>query len=174
MPKNKGLGGKGHRKRKGTVSLKREMTWCGDDQAYAQVLKITGGLYVQVQCFDATGKSLFERKAHIRGKMRKRVWLSPGDSILVNLRNYQDDTCDVLLKYTPDEVRQLKAKGFVPYDETNDDVMMDEVDESDESDDSELVESGESGELEKLDEDKSEESEDSKSYDSEIEDLKYL
>jgi translation initiation factor 1A len=37
------------------------------------------------QCFD--GK---ERLCHIRGKLRKKVWINTGDIILVGLRGYQE------------------------------------------------------------------------------------
>jgi translation initiation factor 1A len=37
-------------------------------------------------CFD--GKL---RLCHIRGKMRKKVWVGAGDIIMVSLRDYQDE-----------------------------------------------------------------------------------
>jgi translation initiation factor 1A len=64
---------------------------------------------VEAQCFD--GKS---RLCHIRGKMRKKVWISAGDIVLVAKREYQDDKADVILKYSPEEARQLKALGQLP------------------------------------------------------------
>ncbi|VDK74616.1 unnamed protein product [Anisakis simplex] len=60
-------------------------------------------------CFD--GK---QRLCHIRGKLRKKVWINTGDIILVGLRDYQDDKADVILKYNPDEARNLKACGQLP------------------------------------------------------------
>lgn len=41
---------------------------------------------VEATCFD--GKT---RICHIRGKLRKKVWIGPGDFILIGLRDYQDD-----------------------------------------------------------------------------------
>ena len=41
---------------------------------------------LEAYCFD--GK---QRQCHIRGKMRKKVWVGAGDIILVSLRDYQDD-----------------------------------------------------------------------------------
>jgi translation initiation factor 1A len=38
----------------------------------------------KAQCFDG-----IKRLCHIRGKMRKRVWVSAGDIVLVGLRDYQ-------------------------------------------------------------------------------------
>ena len=46
--------------------------------------------------------------------MRKRVWVSAGDIVLVGLRDYQDEKGDVILKYTSDEARNLKAYGELP------------------------------------------------------------
>jgi translation initiation factor 1A len=37
-----------------------------------------------------------------------------GDVILVSLRSYQDEKCDVIHKYQADEVRKLKQKGEIP------------------------------------------------------------
>ena len=78
-------------------------------QEYAQVLKMLGNGRLEAYCFD--GK---KRLAHIRGKMRKRVWIGVGDIILVGLREFQDAKCDVLLKYTADEARNLKIYGELP------------------------------------------------------------
>lgn len=36
------------------------------------------------------------------------------DSILLSLRDYQDNKGDVLMKYAPDEARSLKAYGELP------------------------------------------------------------
>ena len=51
---------------------------------------------------------------HIRGKMRKKVWVNQGDIVLLSLRDYQDDKADVISKYTADEARQLKKLGELP------------------------------------------------------------
>jgi translation initiation factor 1A len=64
---------------------------------------------VEAQCFDGN-----KRLGTIRGKMRKKVWINQGDIILVGLREFQDDKCDVILKYNADEARNLKAYGELP------------------------------------------------------------
>ena len=51
---------------------------------------------------------------HIRGKMRKKVWIGQGDIVLVGLRDYQDEKADVILKYSADEARVLKQYGELP------------------------------------------------------------
>lgn len=43
-----------------------------------------------------------------------QVWINQGDIILVGLRDYQDAKADVILKYNPDEARNLKSYGELP------------------------------------------------------------
>ena len=106
-----GKGGKNRRRGKkgGGEEEKRELDFKEHGQEYGQVLKMLGNGRLDVYCFD--GK---KRLGHIRGKMRKRVWINVGDIILVGLREFQDAKCDVLLKYTPDEARNLKIYGELP------------------------------------------------------------
>ncbi|XP_008486994.1 eukaryotic translation initiation factor 1A, X-chromosomal-like [Diaphorina citri] len=76
---------------------------------YAQVTKMLGNGRLEAMCFDGT-----KRLCHIRGKLRKKVWINQGDIILIGLRDYQDAKADVILKYTPDEARNLKTYGEFP------------------------------------------------------------
>lgn len=61
-----------------------------------------------------------------------QVWINPGDIILIGLRDFQDAKADVILKYTPDEARNLKTYGELPETlRTNDRVTFveDDLDE---------------------------------------------
>ncbi|KAJ2902411.1 eukaryotic translation initiation factor 1a [Zalerion maritima] len=110
MPKNKGKGGKNRRRGKNeNDNEKRELTFKEEGQEYAQVVKMLGNGRLEAQCFDGT-----KRLAHIRGKLRKKVWINQGDIILLSLRDYQDEKGDVILKYTADEARSLKSFGELP------------------------------------------------------------
>lgn len=42
------------------------------------------------------------------------MWINQGDIVLIGLREYQDTKADVILKYTPDEARNLKTYGEFP------------------------------------------------------------
>ncbi len=42
------------------------------------------------------------------------MWINQGDIILLSLREFQDDKADVIVKYTADEARNLKAYGELP------------------------------------------------------------
>jgi initiation factor 1A len=45
---------------------------------YAQVVKMLGNGRLEAKCFDGP-----VRLAHIRGKLRKKVWINQGDIILL-------------------------------------------------------------------------------------------
>jgi len=110
MPKNKGKGGKNRRRGKNeNETEKRELVFKEDGQEYAQVVKMLGNGRLEALCFDGV-----KRLCHIRGKLRKKVWINTSDIILLGLRDYQDSKADVILKYAPDEARNLKAYGELP------------------------------------------------------------
>ncbi|SPO00064.1 probable eukaryotic translation initiation factor 1A [Cephalotrichum gorgonifer] len=110
MPKNKGKGGKNRRRGKNEAdNEKRELVFKEDGQEYAQVIKMLGNGRLEAQCMDGV-----RRLGNIRGKLRKKVWINQGDIILLSLRDYQDNKGDVILKYTADEARSLKAYGELP------------------------------------------------------------
>nr|CDS27722.1 translation initiation factor eIF 1A [Hymenolepis microstoma] len=120
MPKNKGKGGKNRRRGKNeNEGQKRDLIYRDEGQQYAKVERLLGNGRLEAYCFDGV-----KRLCHIRGKMRKKVWINSGDIILVSLRDYQDQKADVILKYLNDEARQLKACGEIPdtvhLDENND------------------------------------------------------
>jgi len=110
MPKSKGKGGKNRRRgTKDGDEVKRELVMKEEGQEYAQVLKMLGNGRLDAFCFD--GK---QRQCHIRGKMRKKVWINKDDIILLGLRDFQDSKADVIYKYKPDEIRELKKLKQLP------------------------------------------------------------
>lgn len=110
MPKNKGAGGK--KRRKGKSDMPQEMVYKVDGQEYAQVTKSLGNAFMEVMCFTSEGN--ISRRAHIRGTMRKRAWMTQGDIVLVNCRDFQESTYDIVLKYNLSEARTLRSKRLIP------------------------------------------------------------
>lgn len=109
MPKNKGAGGKNRRRGKGDVNLEnRELVFKENDQDYAIVNKMLGGTNVRVTLSDSTTVV-----AHIRGSFKKKIWIVPGDLVLVGLRDYQEGKVDIIYKYTVDEQKMLKSYGEI-------------------------------------------------------------
>ena len=45
--------------------------------------------------------------------MRKRVWLKVGEWVLVSLRDFQDNKCNIIHKYSESDVNQLKKIGAI-------------------------------------------------------------
>ena len=109
MPKAKGKGGKNRRRGKNDGDEKRELVFKEDGQEYAQVLRMLGNGRLEAQCIDGV-----KRLCHIRGKMRKKVWVNNVDIILLGLRDFQDEKADVIHKYNADEARNLKTYGELP------------------------------------------------------------
>merc|ERR1719433_1396021 len=98
-------------------------------------------------CFDGV-----KRLCHIRGKLRKKVWINQSDIVLIGLRDYQDAKADVILKYSAHEARNLKSYGEFPDSvkinetvefggEGDDDIEFDDIDshhsDSNDNDDTE-------------------------------------
>ena len=103
------LGGKNQKKKKKTQAEDRECRFKDESEEYAQIIKILGDGRFQCKCADG-----IERIAHVRGKMRKRIWLANGDIILVSLREFENEKCDVVEKYKEKEVAKLKNAGETP------------------------------------------------------------
>jgi translation initiation factor 1A len=109
MPKNTGMGGNKRKKGKKQVQEDRELRYKEESEEYAQITKILGDGRFQCKCADGV-----DRIAHVRGKMRKRTWLANGDIILVSIREFEPEKCDVVEKYKEKEVAKLKSVGEIP------------------------------------------------------------
>mgnify|MGYP001221783070 CR=1 FL=1 len=90
------------------MSRKRELEFKDDGQEYAEITKMLGNGRCQAKCTDGV-----TRLAVIRGALRKKVWINLGDWVLVGLRDFQDGKCDILAKFSDEDVRNLKAYGEI-------------------------------------------------------------
>merc|ERR1719273_2851970 len=63
-------------------------------------------------CFDGV-----KRLCHIRGKLRKKVWINQSDIVLIGLRDYQDAKADVILKYYGEFPESVKINETVQFGE---------------------------------------------------------
>jgi len=101
MPNKKG--GKNYKKSKHAnndpVLYERQ-----EGQMYARILKLLGNCNVLVFCNDNK-----ERICHIRGSMRKKVWLGPGDIVLISLRD-GDERGDICVRFDPSIINRLQAR----------------------------------------------------------------
>ena len=103
-------GGRNHRKiASKNISQTRELTFKEHGQEYAQVLKLLGCARFELYCFDGQ-----TRLGIARGKIKKRQWIKPDDIVLIGLRSYQNEKCDIILRYTPEETRILIIDKHLP------------------------------------------------------------
>jgi translation initiation factor 1A len=112
MVKNKkgGKNHKKHKKQKGEGEYERELIFKdAEGQEYGQVVKLLGNCRFDCECFD--GKN---RLVHIRGKLVSKTKLTPGDVVLISLREFEDRKADMLLQYNVREVKTLKSLGEIP------------------------------------------------------------
>lgn len=111
-------GGKGYKKGKGGNDSTPDFPEPGDGALFARVLKTLGNCRIIAYCNDNE-----RRICHIRGAMRKRVWINEGDVILVSTREFEAgggagsdidpankkfENADVLAKYDPKHYARLK------------------------------------------------------------------
>jgi translation initiation factor 1A len=112
MPPNK-KGGKNYKKGK-HVDDEPIMYERLEGQMYGRILRLLGGCNALVFCNDNR-----ERLCHIRGNMRKKVWLAVGDIVLVSLRELDRsgntpasavERGDICAKYDPKVIYKLREK----------------------------------------------------------------
>jgi len=140
MPKNT-KGGKKHKKNKNYGSENKSLRYKEEGQEYAKVTRCKGNCRFDVSCCD--GKN---RAAILCGSMRKRKFINQGQLVLVSIREWQDDICDIIDSYEESHAKRLKSDKEIPdsfrlgddnpYDEQDDGVefVMTIPGESDESD----------------------------------------
>ncbi|MEM1527614.1 MAG: translation initiation factor eIF-1A [Sulfolobales archaeon] len=77
-------------------------------QVICVVSQLVGANYVKVVCADEQ-----TRVARIPGKLRKKVWISPLDVVLVELWAEVSDKGDIVYKYSRDERKKLIEYGYL-------------------------------------------------------------
>ena len=109
MPNNKG--GKKYKRNKNIAQENKNTRFKDENesQEYAQITKALGNCRFEVLCFD--GKT---RLATMCGKMRKRVFVNQGELVLVSLRDWQDNKCDIIDKYNDNDIQKFRQKKLLP------------------------------------------------------------
>src|SRR3989338_2000775 len=72
------------------------------------VLQRLGGKRMSVK---TTDKKI--RNCRVPGKFKRKFWLRPGNIVLIQPWPDNDDKGDVVYQYRPNEISQLKRKGFL-------------------------------------------------------------
>jgi translation initiation factor 1A len=71
-----------------------------------------GGNKMKVSCLD--GK---ERIGRVPGRLKRYLWLRPGDVIIIAPWELDDEKGDILLKYKPNQIKWLKQNGHLETEE---------------------------------------------------------
>lgn len=83
-----------------------ELITADDMQTYGMVLRALGDRRFLCMCSD--GK---ERQCKIRGKFKGRLFIAIHDVLLISLREDEPEKADIIQKYRPEEVHELKKLG---------------------------------------------------------------
>ncbi len=67
-----------------------------------------GGNKMMVHCLD--GKS---RNCRVPGRLKRALWLRPGDVVIVELWEFDKDKGDIIFKYRPNQIEWLKRNGYL-------------------------------------------------------------
>ncbi|MEK6847538.1 MAG: translation initiation factor eIF-1A [Nanoarchaeota archaeon] len=70
-----------------------------------------GGNKMLVSCLD--GKT---RNCRVPGRLKRELWLRPGDIVIVEPWELDKDKGDIIFKYRPNQVEWLKEKGYLKKD----------------------------------------------------------
>ena len=89
------------------ASLK-EMVLPDEDQVLGIVTKMLGYDRMMVRCQDG-----IERLCRIRGKMKRRVWIKVGDTVVVAPWDFQDTRGDIIWRYRISQVDWLRAHDYL-------------------------------------------------------------
>ena len=79
-----------------------------EDQEYAFIEDALGDGRMKLICWDKK-----TRMGIIRGKLKKRSWMNKGDIVLISFREFQDEKCDIIQKYTDNQVKILVKAGKI-------------------------------------------------------------
>lgn len=67
-----------------------------------------GGNKMMVLCTDKQ-----TRNCRVPGRLRRALWLRPGDLVIVEPWEFDNTRGDVLFKYTPTAIQWLKNRGYL-------------------------------------------------------------
>jgi translation initiation factor 1A len=74
--------------------------------AYAELMM--GANHIRVRCIDGV-----TRMGRIKGKIKKRVWIREGDTLIVIPWSFQDEKCDISYRYTKPQVDWLRKNRYL-------------------------------------------------------------
>ena len=89
-----------------TVRVRLPKTWANEMFASADLMM--GANHIRVRCIDGV-----TRMGRIKGKIKKRVWIREGDTLIVVPWSFQDEKCDIIYRYLPPQVDWLRKNRYL-------------------------------------------------------------
>ena len=79
-----------------------------DRELIGKILQRYGGNRMEIKTTD--GKA---RNCRVPGRYKRRLWLRPGDIVIIVPWEDDDSKGDIIFKYYPSQVHQLRKKGIL-------------------------------------------------------------
>jgi len=67
-----------------------------------------GGNKMMINCLDG-----IKRNCRVPGRLKRKLWLRPGDVVIVEPWDFDNTKGDVLFKYNPTHIDWLRKKGYL-------------------------------------------------------------
>lgn len=83
------------------------------DEIIGIVEQRLGGNKMMINCLD--GKA---RNCRVPGRLKRELWLRPGDIVIVKPWEFDKEKADIILKYRLNQIAWLKKEGYLK-DETS-------------------------------------------------------
>lgn len=84
------------------------------DEVMGIIEQRLGGNKMLINCLD--GKT---RNCRVPGRLKRRLWLRPGDAVIVELWELdKDNRGDIIFKYRLNQIDWLKKNGYLKTEET--------------------------------------------------------
>ena len=77
-------------------------------EIFASAELMMGANHIRVRCGDGV-----TRMGRIKGKIKKRVWIREGDTLLVIPWSFQDEKCDIVYRYLRPQVEWLRRNRYL-------------------------------------------------------------
>ncbi len=79
-----------------------------NNELFACAELMMGANHIRVRCSDGV-----TRMGRIKGKIKKRVWIREGDTLIVIPWSIQNDKCDIFYRYTKPQISWLRANNYL-------------------------------------------------------------
>ena len=138
MPKNTKKG-KNAKNKRGAEIKQRPLLIKTEGQEYAQVTRVYGNGRFECKCSDDKIRMGIVRGV-MRGRKKKFNLVTLNCTILLSLRDFDNEKADIVHVYKDDEVKRLRKRGEITAEEQQqeDEIVFDIVQEESEAETKEL------------------------------------